>query len=174
MGDDRYCEGCGYDYTTPAGAVASVDPAMGLGSAPPATAVWEAVAVADRDYFDRVAAEGVIFPLHCPPRTFLLTGDQIRVGRRSNSRGIQPEVDLSGAPEDSAISHLHCILIEGPDGSYAVVDPGSTNGTTLNDDATPLMANTAVNLEDGDQIHLGAWTTITIRARTPGASTAAH
>ncbi len=86
------------------------------------------------------------------------------MGRASNSRGIQPEVDLTGAPEDSAVSHLHCILIEQPDGAYSVVDPGSTNGTTVNDDPTPLMANLAVALADGDRIHLGAWTTITVRA----------
>ncbi|MDQ6613423.1 MAG: FHA domain-containing protein [Actinomycetota bacterium] len=167
VGDDRFCEGCGHDYaapTTTAGPAATV---LASVSGTHSTSVWEATAIADRDYFDRVAPEGVPFPLHCPPRTFLLAGDQIRIGRHSNSRGIQPEVDLSGAPEDSAISHLHCILIEQADGSYSVVDPGSTNGTTVNDDPTPLMANISVALADGDRIHLGAWTTITIRARPP-------
>lgn len=158
VGDDRFCEGCGFDFTSPATVVAP-------GSSPGQVPGWEAIATADRDYYDRVAPEGVPFPLHCPPRTYLLGGAQLRIGRLSNSRGIQPEVDLTGAPEDSAISHLHCILIEQPDGSYSVVDPGSTNGTTVNDDPTPLMANVAVPLADGDRIHLGAWTTITIRAR---------
>jgi hypothetical protein len=170
VGEDRFCEGCGYDFTAPpstasAGTVLAAVP--GTTSAP----AWEAIAVADRDYYDRVAPEGVNFPLHCPPRTFLLAGDQIRIGRRSDSRGIQPEVDLAGAPEDSAISHLHCILLEQSDGSYAVVDPGSTNGTTLNEDATPLVANSAVALADGDRVHIGAWTTITVRARPAGATT---
>jgi FHA domain len=173
VGEDRFCEGCGYDYTAPAPRPGLPTTIMGPASAPGPAPAWEAVAIADREYFDRVAPEGVPFPLHCPPRTYLLSGDQIRVGRYSNSRGIQPEVDLTGAPEDSAISHLHCILIEQPDGSYSVVDPGSTNGTTVNDDPTPLMANTAVALADGDRIHLGAWTTITIRAlrSTPAGTT---
>ena len=163
VGDDRYCEGCGYDFTAPA--VVPTPAGPGPLSDPSSTAAWEAVAVADREYYDRVAPEGVTFPLHCPSRTFLLAGDEIRVGRHSSSRGIQPEVDLAGAPEDGAISHLHCLLIEQPDGSYKLVDPGSTNGTTLNDDPTPLMANIAVALADGDRIHLGAWPTITVRAR---------
>lgn len=162
VGDDRFCEGCGYDFQARAPSPTSTTgPATGAGS----SAAWQAVAVADRAYFDRVAPEGVSFPIHCPSRTYLLSGDEIRVGRHSTSRGIQPEVDLAGAPEDGAISHLHFLLLEQPDGSYSLVDPGSTNGTTLNDDPTPLMANIAVALADGDRIHLGAWTTITIQAR---------
>jgi pSer/pThr/pTyr-binding forkhead associated (FHA) protein len=43
------------------------------------------------------------------------------------------------------------------------VDPGSTNGTTLNDAPAAITPNTPVALADGDRIHLGAWTTITIR-----------
>ncbi|HEX3540825.1 MAG TPA: FHA domain-containing protein [Acidimicrobiales bacterium] len=158
VGDDRFCEGCGYDFTSPPPAVATDDGATAAGA-------WEAEVTADRDYYERMEPEGVPFPLHCPPRRFVLAGPEVRIGRRSASRGIQPEIDLSGAPEDSAISHLHCLLIEQPDGSYSLVDPGSTNGTTLNDDTTPLTANTAVALTDGDRIHLGAWTTITVHRR---------
>jgi FHA domain len=163
VGDDRFCEGCGYDYTAPTPAAGAATTVLGAGGDPLSTAMWEAIATADREYYERVAPEGVPFPIHCPARTYLLRGDQIRVGRASNSRGIQPEIDLTGAPEDSAVSHLHCILIEQPDGSYSLVDPGSTNGTTVNDDPTPLMANIAVALADGDRIHVGAWTTITVR-----------
>lgn len=164
VGDDRFCESCGFDYTAP-------PPPIPDPTAP--AAAWEAIVTADRDYFDRMAPDGVPFPLHCPPRTFALAGGEIRVGRRSSSRGIQPEVDLSGAPEDSAISHLHCLLLEQADGSYALVDPGSTNGTTLNDDSTPLAANNAVAVSDGDRIHLGAWTTITMHRKPPPAGTGA-
>ncbi|MDQ1417361.1 MAG: hypothetical protein QOF81_2974 [Acidimicrobiaceae bacterium] len=165
VGQDRFCEECGYDYNNPAPAPGQAGPVLAAASGATSTPAWEAIATADREYYERVAPEGVPFPIHCPARTFLLAGNEIRIGRRSNSRGVQPEVDLSGAPEDGAISHLHCILLEQPSGSYSVVDPGSTNGTTLNDDTTPLMANIAVALADGDRIHLGAWTTITIRAR---------
>jgi hypothetical protein len=171
VGQDRFCEECGYDYTNPAPAPGQAGPVLAAAAGTTSAAAWEASAVADREYYERVAPEGVTFPIHCPARTFLLAGSEIRIGRRSNSRGIQPEVDLSGAPEDGAISHLHCLLLEQPDGSYSLVDPGSTNGTTLNDDTTPLMASIAVALADGDRIHLGAWTTITIRARPPAEAT---
>jgi hypothetical protein len=161
MGVDRYCEGCGYDFTV-AGA-----PTGANVSGSKADAAWEAIVTADRDYFDRVAPEGVEFPPHCPPRTFVVDGNEVRIGRRSASRGIQPEIDLCGAPEDTAISHLHALLVRQADGSYSLVDPGSTNGTTVNDDETPVAANVPVPLADGDRIHLGAWTTITVHGR-PG------
>jgi hypothetical protein len=157
VGTDRYCEGCGYDFTA--------IPAVGEAAGSTPDRVWEAVVTADRAYYERVAPDGIEFPSHCPARTFLIDGREVRIGRRSTSRGIQPEIDLGGAPEDSAISHLHALLVRQPDGSYAVVDPGSTNGTTVNDDETPVAANLAVPISDGDQIHIGAWTTITFHTR---------
>ena len=153
-GDDRFCEGCGYDFTS--GAPGQPRAASST------SADWQLTVAADRAYYDRLQPEGVEFPAHCPPRTFTLSGDEVRIGRRSSSRGIQPEVDLTGAPEDPAISHLHAMLLRQPDGSYSVVDPGSTNGTSVNDSPDPIAANVPVHLADGDRIHLGAWTTITI------------
>jgi hypothetical protein len=158
-GDDRYCEGCGYDFASGVPAPAAA------GQAPATSTSWELVVTADRGYYDRLQPDGVEFPAVCPPRTFTLTSSEVRIGRHSNTRGIQPEVDLTGAPEDPAISHLHAMLIRQTDGSYSVVDPGSTNGTTVNDNADPIAANVPVHLADGDRIHLGAWTTITIHAR---------
>jgi hypothetical protein len=163
VGSDRFCEGCGYDFVTQAtpaqaGAVAA---AAAAGGEPR----WDAVISADRTYFDQVASPGVEFPPHCPDRTFPLAGAQLRIGRRSASRGIHPEIDLSGAPEDSAVSHLHALLVRGADGSYSVVDPGSTNGTTVNDSPDPIAVNTPIPLAEGDRIHVGAWTTITLHAR---------
>jgi pSer/pThr/pTyr-binding forkhead associated (FHA) protein len=126
---------------------------------------WDALVEADREYFERAAAEEIEFPSHCPPRRFVLDQAEIGVGRHSPTRGTRPQIDLSGAPEDPAISRLHAILLRQDDGSYAVMDPGSSNGTTLNDDPNPVTPNTPVPLTDGDHIHLGAWTTITIRHR---------
>jgi hypothetical protein len=154
VGDDRFCEQCGYDFVS--GAPASQGQTSGR--------AWELVVTADRDYYQRLEPEGVQLPADCPARTFLLTGTEVQVGRRSVSRGIRPEIDLSGPPEDPGISHLHALLKRQPDGSYAVVDPGSTNGTTLNDNPDPIATNVAVPLSDGDRIHLGAWTTMTLHA----------
>jgi hypothetical protein len=154
-GQDRFCESCGYDFEGPPPGAPPV----------PEQVQWEAVVTADREYFDRVAPSEVTFPPHCPPRTFALGAAETRIGRRSGSRGVNPEIDLTGAPEDTAISHLHALLLRQADGTYSLVDPGSTNGTTVNDDQTPIATNVAVPLADGDRIHIGAWTTITLHAR---------
>lgn len=138
-----------------------------------AAGAWVAVVAADPEYYRSVVAVGgpdigsVRLPVYVPERRFTLTGAQLRIGRRSASRGIDPEIDLSGPPEDPGVSHLHAVLLARPDGGWAILDPGSTNGTTLDDDPTPLAPNTPVALADGTRIHLGAWTTITLHAPHP-------
>ena len=44
-------------------------------------------------------------------------------------------------------------------------DLGSTNGTMVNDDPTPIAPQLAIPLADGDRVRVGAWTTITVRRR---------
>jgi hypothetical protein len=133
---------------------------------PPVTATWTAVVTADRVYFDRIVASvspdasELSFPDYCPERRFRLSGTEVRVGRRSVSRGIHPEIDLTGPPADPGVSRLHALLVAGPGGTWSVVDPGSENGTLVNGNTIP--ANQAVALHDGDRIHLGAWTAVTI------------
>ena len=129
VGSDKFCEGCGYDFTTGKSSEHHTTPpgmaAKTPGSAhpPPAAAGrWEAIVSADRDYFESVAVEAVEFPQHCPDRKFTLSQEEINIGRRSPTRGIAPEIDLAGAPEDPAISHLHAILLRQQDGSYSLVD----------------------------------------------------
>ncbi|MFI8083436.1 FHA domain-containing protein [Kitasatospora sp. NPDC086009] len=130
---------------------------------------WIAVVSADRDYFtDMMArsgpeAAGLFFPPYCPERRIPLTGrGQLRIGRRSQHRGTVPEIDLSVPPEDPGASHQHALLAEQSDGSWVLVDQDSTNGTTMNGGAESLTPHTAVPLNDGDRIHIGAWTTITL------------
>ncbi|XVV00021.1 FHA domain-containing protein [Actinosynnema sp. CA-248983] len=133
----------------------------------PAQAAWHVTVEADRAHYDRVVAEGgpdataLDFPPFCPPRRFDLVGPQVTIGRRSRSRGIFPTVDLVGPPEDPGVSHSHALLVPTGDG-WSVVDLGSTNGTTVNDDPKPLRPNTPRPLVDGDRVHVGAWTTITL------------
>ena len=108
--------------------------------APP---VWAAVVSSDRAYYDSVqAASGpdsaaVPFPSYYAERRFRLAGSQMRIGRRSVSRGIDPEIDLTGPPVDPGISRLHAVLIATPDGGWAVLDPGSANGTLVNGTEIP-------------------------------------
>jgi hypothetical protein len=128
---------------------------------------WTAVITADRDYFDSVVAAGgpdaasIEFPSYCPERRFTLGGQEMRIGRRSASRGLEPEIDLTGPPTDPGVSHLHAVLIAQPDGTWSVLDPGSSNGTQVN--GTEVATGVPVPLHPGDRVCLGAWTVLLIQ-----------
>src|SRR5207302_1403372 len=78
--------------------------APSMSSFPYPQATWTAVVGADRAYYERVQAvtgpEGaaVTFPSYYAERRFQLVGNQMRIGRRSVSRGLAPEIDLTGPP----------------------------------------------------------------------------
>jgi serine/threonine-protein kinase len=133
-------------------------------SAAPVT--WTAVVTADRAYYDSVSAvndddsASISFPGEVPERRIPLSGTEIRIGRRSASRGIEPEIDLIGPPRDPGVSRLHAKLVPAPDGTWTVVDLGTDNGITVNGRDVP--SGDSVPLRPGDRIHLGAWTRITI------------
>jgi len=86
----------------------------------------------------------------------------VRIGRRSASRGLEPEIDLTGPPLDPGVSHLHAVLTAEPDGGWTVCDPGSANGTLVNGQSIPAGAR--VRLREGDRVCVGAWTMLTIQA----------
>ena len=138
------------------------------GPAPASKPAWTAMVASDRAYFENVVAAGgpdaaaVEFPGYTPERRFRLAGPEMRIGRRSVSRGLEPEIDLTGPPTDPGISRLHAVLFAEPDGSWTILDPGSENGTLVND--REITAGVRLPLHDGDRIHLGAWTVITIQA----------
>ncbi|WP_329178850.1 FHA domain-containing protein [Streptomyces sp. NBC_01477] len=129
---------------------------------------WLAVIGADREYFTAVMARsgpdasGLYFPAFSPQFELPLTGHQITIGRQRHSTGEAPDIDLSRAPEDPGVSHKHAVLVQQPDGSWSVVDQDSTNGTTVNLAEDPIPAYTPIPLSEGDRVHVGAWTTITI------------
>jgi hypothetical protein len=135
-----------------------------------ATTGWRLVVGADRDYHARMQAqaeadtEPIAFPAYCPERRFSLSTSQALVGRRSRTRGIEPEIDLSGPPADPAVSHAHALLIAQPDGTWAIVDLDSANGTFIGDSPDPIEPNVPTTLRDGDTVYVGAWTSLTLRA----------
>jgi len=182
--DGQFCESCGYDFSRPGpdtldpvvyrSAPPLTGPAQSLPgpvppappAAPPASAEWTAVVTADRAYYEAVQAAGgpdaagIAFPAYSPQRRFRLAGPEVRIGRHSASSGIEPEIDLSVPPADPGVSRLHAVLLRAQDGTWSVVDPGSANGTAVN--GSEIATGQAVPLHDGDRIHLGAWTEISV------------
>jgi hypothetical protein len=142
-------------------------PAGGPGEGQAPGGGWIAVIAADRAYYDSMIAQGgpdaarVAFPPYCPERRIPLAGAEMRIGRRSHSRSLVPEIDLSEPPEDPGVSHLHAVLLAQPGGTWDLVDPGSANGTLVNGKTVEI--NVPVPLDDGDRVHVGAWTVITVR-----------
>jgi len=188
--DDVSCEVCGLDFVSgqmpwkpdqtpvpPSGSSAGAGaPAGGTSVMPTSTASgaasrWSAVVGADRAFFDGNVTAGVVaFPDAISPRDVPLAGDEVSIGRRSESKGYFPDIDLSSPVDDPAVSRRHAALQRQADGSYAVVDVGSTNGTWVNDDDDPIAAGVVRALHHGDRILLGAFTAITIRDNAPSAA----
>jgi hypothetical protein len=142
-------------------------------SAPPTTptpsftqANWTVLVASDRAYYDRMKAvrslsgSDVAFPAHAPERRIPLVGKQMRIGRRSAGRELEPEIDLAEPPVDPGVSRLHAVLAAAPDGTWSLLDSGSANGTLLN--GRKIAMGDLVTLHEGDRINLGAWTVITV------------
>lgn len=142
-GDERFCESCGADHA--------------------ATQSWSLEVGTDRSYFDRLALDGLAFPESRPVTILKFDSDQATIGRSSASRASDPDIDLSGALSDPAVSHVHAIVVRTSEGRFTVTDLDSTNGTTVNDEPIPIAPIDPFPLADGDRIHVGAWTTIQLR-----------
>ena len=150
----RFCEVCGHDSAAPVAAVPQ----------PVAAVQWTAVVTADRDYYKRVIARGgpdtVEFPELFPERRILLR-DNTLIGRANRKQGVEPGIDLGIHPTDRGVSTQHAVL-RLRDTGPTITDLGSTNGTSINDSDNLLSNGEETPVADGDRIHVGAWTTITI------------
>jgi pSer/pThr/pTyr-binding forkhead associated (FHA) protein len=129
-------------------------------------ATWTVLVGSDRDYYDKMRVirdldwSSIEFPAYATEQRITLAGTQMRIGRRSAARDLEPEIDLAGPFPDPGISRLHALLLARPDGTWAVLDPGSANGTLLN--GRRIATGEAIPLREGDRINLGVWTAVTI------------
>ncbi|UED86363.1 FHA domain-containing protein [Streptomyces profundus] len=127
---------------------------------------WLVTVGPDPEYFAAMMhrsgpeAAQLSLPAYAPEQQLHLSGPQMTIGRRRNSTGESPDIDLSVQPEDPGVSHQHAVLVEQPDGGWAVVDQDSTNGTTVNGAEDPIQPFVPVPLQEGDRVHVGAWTTL--------------
>ncbi|MFI1988739.1 FHA domain-containing protein [Actinoplanes sp. NPDC020271] len=161
-GQARFCEDCGYDYTS--GKMPQLTEVLPEPVAP--VGEWTATLIADAAYFALNEVDGVTFPADTGERIVTLAPPQVRIGRKSTTKGTSPEIDL--ADTDPGASHNHALLTLNTDGVWLVTDLGSTNGTYINEEDLPLSAGQSRALKDGDQVHVGVWTTLTLHA-PPGA-----
>lgn len=154
--DGRFCEACGHDSALPAPTTAQ--------TARPAAVQWTATVTADREYYKRVIARGgpdtVEFPEYFPERRIRVR-DNTLIGRTNRKQGVQPGIDLGIQPMDRGVSTQHAVL-RLKDTGLTITDLGSTNGTSLNDSDDLLGNGEETVLADGDRIHVGAWTTVTV------------
>ncbi len=167
---DVFCEVCGTNVVTgeeppdpppPQEVVLDDD-----GPAKPVAPGWCAVIDADRELFEANQAETpekLEFPDDVVAREVPLAGEEIIIGRRDESKGFFPDIDLSTLMLDPGVSRRHAVLQRQTDGTWTVTDCNSTNGTWLNGADTPLPPGQAVRLSDGDRITLGAFSRIVVR-----------
>jgi FHA domain len=158
-----FCEICGYNFVTGGHGELPVIPATPAVASPQAqeetTTKQASVALAvivtiDPSLWEEGSPPA---PINQAPLTFQLDQPSTLIGRKSDRRGIYPEIALDF---DDAISHRHALLNRQPDGSFVLRDIGSSNGTKLND--VEITAMTDVVIKAGDQVTLGHWTRLSI------------
>ncbi|MFC4336621.1 FHA domain-containing protein [Salininema proteolyticum] len=127
---------------------------------------WAVTVNTDQSYFNKVTAgdeSGQLqFPSFRSPKRFGLETGEVTIGRFSAKRGVTPDVDLSNDAADPGVSARHAKLVNKPDGSWVLVDVGSSNGTFLNGSDEPLAPHVEIPVGDGATINLGAWTRIVV------------
>lgn len=92
-------------------------------------------------------------------RVFPLDLDENLVGRRSVTKNIYPEIEIN----DPGVSHRQLKFIKQPDGTFAVLELGSANGTEYN--GAQLEPGIAVPIKAGDVFAIGLWTVFKVVAR---------
>jgi hypothetical protein len=92
-------------------------------------------------------------------RVFPLDLDENLVGRRSQGKGVYPEIEIN----DPGVSRRHLKFIKQSDGSFGVLELGSANGTELN--GAILEPGVSTTVKSGDELTFGIWTRLKIETR---------
>jgi len=187
LADALFCEACGYDFTTGtmprsatstnpldlgasptgAGVPDSLTPSGPNSVAPPVAVDWVAEVWIDPDWYaDQESDE----PCPSPglPVVVPLRTQSLMIGRRSQSRNINPEIECAS---DVGVSRRQAQLTT--DGQrWWVEDLQSSNGTYVGAASGPLPTDALPpgqrrELAEDDRIYLGAWTRIVVRRATP-------
>lgn len=168
----QFCEACGFDFVrgkSPSLPVARPSPDEAAAGPEPDTGgagvnrnAWKAVIESDSAWFARFcetwkSAHGNDCPIDFPGehrRSIALDGPVVVIGRHAAG------IDLAQEPNDPAVSHRHASLILLEDGTYALTDLDSSNGTYVND--RPIARGQTTPIGDGDSFTVGAFTRVTL------------
>ncbi|MFJ4185001.1 FHA domain-containing protein [Kitasatospora sp. NPDC089509] len=129
---------------------------------------WVVEVHADQAYYRRnlalYGAEYRIpdFPADRSVRRIPITGEgRFSIGRSLSGRHrVPPEIDLA---LDPGVGYHHGHLQQQDDGSLVLIAQETANGTFMNGSGDEVELRRPIGLRDGDRIHLGVWTTITVR-----------
>lgn len=102
---------------------------------------------------------GTPCPTDAPEHVVALDREML-VGRRDDRRDIRPDLPLN----DPGASRRHAKFVLNADGTPALQDLASMNGTQINGVETTSGSRTT--LKDGDAVTLGRWTRIRVRGRS--------
>lgn len=84
---------------------------------------------------------------------FALSADESFIGRWDADNGVFPDVDLDAHDPEAKVSRRHARILH-ENGTYAIEDLGSTNGTFVNR-GRRLIPGAAQPIKDGDEIIVG-------------------
>ena len=99
--------------------------------------------------------------IHSSGQEFRLFGEAGYIGRRSPSKLVSPEIDLTGIPGEDIISRNHArVTWDWSHNAYTIVDM-STNGIYLNGNL--LTAGVPYRLINGDSLQLGQENLVTFK-----------
>ncbi|GET40388.1 FHA domain-containing protein [Microseira wollei] len=171
----NFCEICGYNFTTGARGEVPITPVANINKidipTPPSQPLTSNFNSAPTNRQTAVALEIIVTidpslrspesppaPTNQPPITFKLDRESNLIGRRSEMRGIHPDIPLNF---DDAVSHRHALIVRQSDGIFILRDIGSSNGTKLNGVELQPMVDTPI--KDGDEFTLGHWTRIKVK-----------
>ena len=145
-----FCEVCGANFSAPA------QPSSAPAQPAAQVSAWTVTISVDPALHGTGSPEP---PAEIAASTLTLAQGVSLIGRRSEVRAIFPEISI---PYDDAISHRHALLQLFASGVLLLRDIGAANGTRLNGKQIDPMVDHP--LQDGDQITLGHWSRITVRA----------
>ena len=165
----RFCEVCRFDFVSRSPGPAPVAAARKVTSpesapvvaraaaSPPPPPRWEVLLVIDPTLDDE--PDAALLPPDDPERVFPVEIAEMLVGRRDDRQNIRPAVPLN----DPGASRRHAKLLLAQDGSVTLQDLASMNGTKLN--GKDVVSGSRQKLAEGDEVTLGRWTRIKLRAR---------